>query len=100
MSLSVNGTTTSGTFLGTSVQSRVTQSITGTWAMGTSGSFPIEIGTNDIVRLTILAGGTLDISSTTAPGSNPGSGHAYLYLDAADNKVKILDSTGAVNVLN
>lgn len=77
LSIAANGTSTSGTFLGTSVQNRITMSITGTGVIGTSGSFPIEFGTNSLVRLTMSATGNL-IIGTAALATTATDGFFYV----------------------
>lgn len=67
---------------------------------GTFSAHPAIFRTTDTDRLAILSGGTLDVYATTAPASDPASGHTYAYHDTADGKMKLLDSTGMVTVLN
>jgi hypothetical protein len=60
---------------------------------------PVVFGTNNLERLRILSGGTLDVSETTAPAT-PAAGHTYVYHDASDDAFKLMDSAGLITVLN
>ncbi len=99
MTLSSQGGGVGGTFGGVTDQSTNMIACTGTLKQGPTGNFPWHFITNNLIRMSVLGGGTLDIYATTAPAT-PASGHTYYYHDTSDNRMKLKDSAGVVTVLN